>query len=193
MKFLSFFDEQVYSSDSLKRRKGAHTTFEPGPHIRSDSVASGNVPDMKSPRVSETSAFRSHIRADSAPSGALKKSKPTRVMEPSSAFRPVPIGSGPRSPQTSRRSSAPSMPPALSPPSCMAHVNGWRQHRPTEPPPFRPAPSFARTQPDGDTGDGRSSASSPPGGSAGISRSDSYKLANEEKVSHPFCRNPEFL
>lgn len=34
----------IYSSDSLKRRKGAYTTFTPGPHIRDDSPQMVNSP-----------------------------------------------------------------------------------------------------------------------------------------------------
>ena len=64
-----------------------------------------------------------------------------------SAFRPNPIGFANPTPQ--------------------------QQTKPLSPPPYRPAPSVVRTQPDGQQDVGRSSAGSP-----AISRSDSYRMAN---------------
>lgn len=60
------------------------------------------------------------------------------------------------------------------------------------PPPYRPAPSFAlRTQPDGDAGVGAGDAAvpgpaSPDASPALLSRSDSYKMANDDKVFTEF-------
>ncbi|CAH1165564.1 unnamed protein product [Phyllotreta striolata] len=41
----------VYSSDSLKRRKGAHTTFEPGKNVKSSTVVDGTSPVLRSPQT----------------------------------------------------------------------------------------------------------------------------------------------
>lgn len=82
----------------------------------------------------------------------------TRKLDPgTSAFRPNPIGS---------------------------------TTKPLSPPPYRPAPTFTgirsavRTQPDGQTAqqEQRSAAGSP--ASTAVSRSDSYRLANEDEVDN---------
>ena len=135
----------VYSSESLRRRKGAHTTFEPGPNIRPEVVQPG--------------------RSDS------------------SAFRPSPIGFS-SSPESKTKSSA----------------IAREAESPKSPPPYRPAPTptptptpvLIRTQPDGDAADERSTAGSP---GTMISRSDSYRMANEElssSGSSPFQRNDSY-
>lgn len=42
----------IYSSDSLKRRKGAHTTFEPGPFVKNiDSETKSPLPIHRTPKV----------------------------------------------------------------------------------------------------------------------------------------------
>lgn len=47
----------VYNSDSLRRRKGAHTTFTPGPHIRESSTKSispsPTIPSKESTKIPE--------------------------------------------------------------------------------------------------------------------------------------------
>ena len=57
--------------------------------------------------------------------------------------------------------------------------------KPLSPPPYRsaPAPSVVRTQPDGQQADCGQSAGSSPVSTAAISRSDSYRLANEDTAA----------
>lgn len=65
--------------------------------------------------------------------------------------------------------------------------------KPLSPPPYRPAPTFngiVRTQPDGETQQEQRSSAGSPATSSALTRSDSYRMANDElKSPAPFQRN----
>ena len=142
----------VYSSDSLRRSRkptGAQTTFEPGPHVRTD------------------------------PPAVLSPPHQHQYQQQQQLMRMEPIGIS-RSPEAPRK-----MATVLPPPNWTISPQQQQQQLKQQPPPYRMAPSFARTQPDGDA-DARSSSASPASNSSSsnaailLSRSDSYKLANDE-------------
>lgn len=60
----------VYSSDSLRRRKGAHTTFEPGPHVKNPSTASPlpiRTPISVRPVTNQETQQHHNVSVDSRP------------------------------------------------------------------------------------------------------------------------------
>ncbi|XP_067616827.1 uncharacterized protein gukh isoform X2 [Eurosta solidaginis] len=52
----------IYDSDSLKRRKGAHTTFAPGPYVKETESALGSSAEITSARAPTTDVERSVVQ-----------------------------------------------------------------------------------------------------------------------------------
>ncbi|XP_031336241.1 uncharacterized protein LOC116165717 [Photinus pyralis] len=70
----------VYTSDSLRRRKGAHTTFEPGPYVKESQVPSESpVPAHRNLKCVRPVQSQDNLRSLSPPLGrvVIKATSPT--------------------------------------------------------------------------------------------------------------------